>query len=252
VLGWGGLAYLERRRRAAESGPADGRSDADSGIAEAGAAGPRIGRAGILGAALVFSALALAVSLMPFDGSGSGGTVARDASGAGQPVADPGPSFPTAGPLPSSPTASTRPSATSTRSATRPDPGTQDKSSAPARRTPRPAVPAKSPAAATCRVTYKIAGQWPDGFEAAVTVTSDTALDTWRLGWTYRDGQRITQMWDATYVQRGSHVTATARDYNKSVSAGGTFSFGFLGSWHDGNSAARDFTLNGRGCTAGG
>ncbi|MFD5078726.1 cellulose binding domain-containing protein [Streptomyces sp. NPDC058371] len=254
VLGWGGLAYLERRRRAAESGLAGGRSavDADSGLAEARAAGPRIGLAGILGGALVVSALALAVSLMPFDGSGSGGTVARDASGEGRPVADPGPSFPTMGPLPSSPTASPRPSVTTTRSATKPDAGAQDKSSAPARRTQRPAVPAKSPAAATCRVTYKIANQWPDGFEAAVTVTSSKALDTWRVGWTYRDGQRITQMWDADYVQRGSRVTATAADYNKSVSAGGTFGFGFLGSWHDGNSPARDFTLNGRSCTTGG
>jgi hypothetical protein len=55
-------------------------------------------------------------------------------------------------------------------------------------------------------------------------------------------------MWDGTFVQDDSHVTATAADYNKTVAANATFTFGFLGSWSGSNSAARDFTLNKASC----
>ncbi|MEV0474110.1 cellulose binding domain-containing protein [Streptomyces prunicolor] len=34
-----------------------------------------------------------------------------------------------------------------------------------------------------------------------MTVTTTKALDTWRLAWSYRDGQQVTQMWDATVAQ---------------------------------------------------
>jgi hypothetical protein len=57
-------------------------------------------------------------------------------------------------------------------------------------------------------------------------------------------------MWDGTFTQHSSHVTATAADYNKSVAAGGTFAVGFLASWRDGNSVPGGFTLNGGSCTS--
>ncbi|MER6983596.1 cellulose binding domain-containing protein, partial [Streptomyces carpinensis] len=110
--------------------------------------------------------------------------------------------------------------------------------------TPGPATSAPP----TCQIHYDLADQWADGFQAHVTVTTTRALATWRAAWTFRDGQHITQMWDATLAQDGSRVTATAADYNRAVPAGGTLSFGFIASWHDSNPAPDDFTLNGHSC----
>jgi cellulase/cellobiase CelA1 len=101
----------------------------------------------------------------------------------------------------------------------------------------------------SCQVTYDIVNEWPDGFQAAVTVTSAKALDDWRIAWTFADGQQITQMWDGGFTQTGSRVTATANDYNKKVPAKGDFGVGFLASWDDDNSAPADFTLNGTSCS---
>ncbi|WP_093463325.1 cellulose binding domain-containing protein [Streptomyces melanosporofaciens] len=90
--------------------------------------------------------------------------------------------------------------------------------------------------------------EWPEGFKAAVTLTSRKALDDWRVTWTFRDSQRVTQMWDGEFTQAGAKVTATAADYNKRVKAGGSLSVGFLGTWNDGNRPPGAFTLNGRPC----
>lgn len=74
-------------------------------------------------------------------------------------------------------------------------------------------------------------GEWPDGFQATVTVTTERALDSWRVAWAFRDGQQVGQMWDASFAQNGSRVTATAAAYNKTVTADGSLAFGFLASW---------------------
>ncbi|MFC7261712.1 cellulose binding domain-containing protein [Streptomyces lutosisoli] len=258
VIGWGGLAYLERRRRAAEAGLAGGRTDAavDTGLAEGKVAGPRIGRTGLLVAAVIVSALALTVSLMPFDGAGGGSVDAGGDSADRQPVADPGVSSPSAttrpaGSLVSPEPSESEPSESANGSETNPDPEPQGTSTSPAHETDESADPTHS-ASSSCEVTYEIVNQWPDGFQASVTVTSAKALDSWSVAWTFHDDQRVSQMWDGTFVQNDSRVTATAADYNKSVAAGGTFAVGFLASWHDGNSVPKNFTLNGGSCTSAG
>ncbi|MFF0188797.1 cellulose binding domain-containing protein [Streptomyces sp. NPDC005244] len=250
VIGWGGLAYLERRRRAAEAGLGGGRSQAavDTGIAENREPAPRIGRTGVLVAALIVSGLALTVSLMPFGPDGDAAIAPRgDAAVADRPVAAPAAS--------SSPPATTRadgtlvspePEPTRTTADARPDPEPQGPTSAPARvvdRTPEPTR--DSP---RCAATYTLDNEWPDGFQATVSVTTTEPLDTWRLGWTFDDGQRVTQMWDGTADQRGSRVTATAADYNRTVAAGGSVTVGFLGSWQHTNTAPGTITLNGASC----
>ncbi|MEU8978179.1 cellulose binding domain-containing protein [Streptomyces sp. NPDC048309] len=258
VIGWGGLAYLERRRRAADAGLVGGRTDAavDTGIAEGKVAAPRIGRTGLLVAAVIVSGLALVVSLMPFNRADGGSADARGDSADRQPVADPGVSSPSSL-LSSSPSATTRPAGSlvspepskpRTAPETDPAPEPQGTSTSPAHTTRQSPHPTKT--ASSCTVAYKIVDQWADGFQATVTVNSAKALDTWRIAWAFRDGQRVTQMWDGTFVQHDSRVTATAADYNKSVPAGGTFAFGFLASWHDANATPDNITLNGGSCTS--
>ncbi|MFC9926053.1 cellulose binding domain-containing protein [Streptomyces sp. NPDC127190] len=261
VIGWGGLAYLERRRRATEVrlGAA---ARAGTGEPEQEPGRGRALRGGLIAAAVLLSALALAVSMMPFGGSGDGTASAHDDS---RPIADPGISRTTTAPAPATPSTSVSvsasasastsagvPSATGTRptpAGGKPDPEPQGTSAT----THRPASgPTSAPATApACRVAYDLVNQWPDGFQATVTVTTASALTDWHVSWSFRDGQRITQMWDATARQDGPRVTATAADYNRSVAAHATLSFGFLASWQEKNRTPYAFTLNGSPCTTG-
>ncbi|GAA0921589.1 hypothetical protein GCM10009558_104850 [Virgisporangium aurantiacum] len=85
----------------------------------------------------------------------------------------------------------------------------------------------------SCRVAYG-ASNWGGGggFTGQVTVTNTgpTAITGWSLVWTYANGQRVAQMWNATYTQPAATVTATNVSYNASIGAnGGTQSFASTG-----------------------
>ena len=249
VIGWGGLAYLERRRRAAEASLLPGRTDltgTDRRLSPGKKPGLRIGRNGLLVTAGAVSVFALAVSLMPLGGdddtlaggTSAGGTVVRQDS-----------SFPTTGPG-----WSWTNSEAEMQSTARPqETGSGDRdgneeaqgdASTPARVPHEPVEIGDSPDAA-CHVRYKLVNEWSGGFQATVTVTAIEDLDGWTIGWTYEDSQRITQMWDGSATQENSRVTATAADYNRTVAKGTIFGVGLLGSWNnDDNSAPDHFTLN--------
>ncbi|PSM38089.1 endo-1,4-beta-xylanase [Streptomyces dioscori] len=102
-----------------------------------------------------------------------------------------------------------------------------------------------------CVVTYAVQSQWNTGFTAQVTLrnTSTTAVNGWRLAWTWPAGQSVTQAWNATVTQSGSAVTAANASYNAAVPPGAAVTFGFNGSWSGGNTAPTAFTLNGTACT---
>ncbi|MGW2524356.1 cellulose binding domain-containing protein [Streptomyces sp. NPDC001617] len=247
VIGWGGLAYLERRRRAAEVRLGAGRPDAvdtESGEPKSGADRARAVRNGLLVAAVLVSLLALAVSMMPFGGSGDGASAGGDTSADGSPVAAPNPSLPSAtwSPRSASPPPAPSASATTAGDDRDPDPEPQGTSSSTDTSGPGDGEPA------TCKVSYDLVNQWPDGFQATVTITSDDAVSGWRVGWSFKENQQVGQMWDASFAQHGNRVTASAADYNKTVQAGGSLSFGFLASWQSKNSPPYDFTLNGKSC----
>ncbi|MEY9995265.1 hypothetical protein ABIE67_007297 [Streptomyces sp. V4I8] len=252
VLGWGGLAYLERRRRAAEVRLGAGRPDpVDAAPPNPGAHKARVVRNGLLVAAVLVSVLALAVSIMPAGSTGDGSTAGGDPSDR-QPVADPGFTLPvTAATRPSedSPEPSdSAPDADDSPDPKKPDPGPQGttSSTAGADDPDRPDPSASEPV--TCSVDYDLVNEWPDGFQVTITVTTERALDDWRVAWSFRNGQQVGQMWDASFAQDGPRVTATAADYNKTVPAGGELAFGFLASRKGENSPAYGFTLNGHDC----
>ena len=264
VLGWGGPAYLARRRRAAAARLGPGRPDTpEPGPQEAGAQQPRVLRNGLFAAAVLVSLLALGATLMPVvhtadHAAAPGGTAGR------QPVADPRPSLSSAPatrpaapapgrtPRPGATATGTTPAAASSAATTTDEPARRDTGPHPEPQgTATPTPPDPSPSGhPACRVTYALAGQWPDGFQATVTVRTGRALDDWHVGWTFPDGQRVSQMWDAKFTQDGPRVTARAADYNKAVPADGTLAFGFLASWRGRNAPAYDFTLNGQPCGA--
>ncbi|WP_406442050.1 cellulose-binding domain-containing protein [Streptomyces sp. NBC_00631] len=258
VIGWGGLAYLERRRRAAEVRLGTARpaiADNDGAEVKEGGGRGKVLRHGLLGAAVLISLVALGVSMMPM-GGGTGDDTATASHDDRQPVADPTAAVPSADPTgKQSASASAAPSSSAT--AGKPahknsDPEPQGTSSATASTGGHHATASASPTApgaVTCQVSYDLVNQWTDGFQSTVTVTTSQALSGWRVQWSFRDGQKVTQMWDATVSQDGGQVTADAADYNQSVTANGTLSFGFLGTWSGRNSEPYAFTLNGDSCS---
>ncbi|MEV0690021.1 cellulose-binding domain-containing protein [Streptomyces sp. NPDC050388] len=257
VVGWGGLAYLERRRRAAEARLGPGRPDGPGagGDPADGTGRARATRNGLLVAAVLVSALALAVSLMPFGGTEADSAIRTGADPG--PVADPGP-YPPAAPAPTAsvtasgpaPSGAPRPPSEGAPDPAKPDPDPEPQGSTTATAEPRTTAPRTTAPSrpAVCHAAYDLVNQWPAGFQATVTVTTTEPLDSWRVAFTFEDGQRVTQMWDADVSQNGPRVTATATDYNKTVPAGGKLAFGFIASWNGTNPPPSDITLDGHSC----
>ncbi len=83
-------------------------------------------------------------------------------------------------------------------------------------------------AAPACLASYKVTGSWPDGHQAEVTVRNDgtRALTGWAVRWTLPDGQKINNLWNGVVERDGAAVTVTNADWNVTVPAGGSTSFG--------------------------
>ncbi|THV34692.1 cellulase family glycosylhydrolase [Glycomyces buryatensis] len=111
-------------------------------------------------------------------------------------------------------------------------------------------VPTAAYAAEGCQVDYKIASQWSGGFTGDVKVTNyGESISGWDLAWTFPNGQRITQIWNAKHTSSGDQVTAKNLGYNKSIATDNSVSFGFNGSWSGTNGIPSSFSLNGVVCT---
>ncbi|MFD6664274.1 glycoside hydrolase N-terminal domain-containing protein [Micromonospora chalcea] len=96
--------------------------------------------------------------------------------------------------------------------------------------TPTPTPTTSSPAPSGARATYAITGSWSGGFQAEVTVTAGaTAIRGWTVSWTFPNGQVVNQIWSGTHTQNGANVTVRNVDYNGSLPAGGSTTFGFIG-----------------------
>ncbi|MGW3017327.1 cellulase family glycosylhydrolase [Streptomyces longwoodensis] len=81
----------------------------------------------------------------------------------------------------------------------------------------------------TCSATYAVTSDWGTGFNAEVKVTntSTTALKSWKVTWTWSGSQHVTNMWNATYTQTGTTVTATNAPHNGALSTGASATLGF-------------------------
>ncbi|MFJ9114564.1 cellulose binding domain-containing protein [Streptomyces sp. NPDC102394] len=110
--------------------------------------------------------------------------------------------------------------------------------------------PSPTPTGA-CTVTYRITNQWADGFQADVRLdnTGSTAWTGWSLGWSFANGQKIGQLWNADFTQSGAAVTAKNVGWNGNVAAGSSVSFGFTGTWSGSNAKPTSFQLGDQTCT---
>ncbi len=89
---------------------------------------------------------------------------------------------------------------------------------------------APTQAAPTCSADYVVTKSWPDGYEVAVTVRADQELTGWTVSWALPAGHDVVNLWQGVLDRLGTTVTVTNADYNVTVPAGGTTTFGFTGS----------------------
>ncbi|MDC2959752.1 cellulase family glycosylhydrolase [Streptomyces gilvifuscus] len=84
---------------------------------------------------------------------------------------------------------------------------------------------------AACSASYTVSSDWGSGFNAEVKVTNTgtTAIGSWKVAWTWSGSQQVANMWNASYTQTGSTVTAVNAAHNGSVAAGSSVTFGFGG-----------------------
>jgi plastocyanin len=104
-----------------------------------------------------------------------------------------------------------------------------------------------------CTVTYTRQSEWQGGFVAGVTVTNNSTAPVtgWTVGFSFGGDQQITNAWSAVVTESAPAVSAVNADYNRTIPAGGSVMFGFLGSWRTSDAPPTTFTLNGATCTTG-
>ena len=109
-----------------------------------------------------------------------------------------------------------------------------------------------SSAQAACNVVYTISPQNNSAFGAAITIdnTGTTALSSWKLTWTFANGQTVSSLWNGIESQSGANVTVTNESYNGAIAAGGSLSgIGFNGTWNGTtNAVPTSFAVNGVTC----
>ena len=102
--------------------------------------------------------------------------------------------------------------------------------------TTAPASPSPSPTATAapggCQVTWSVVNSWSGGFQLGFTVTNpgSAATSGWNVSFSWPGTQAITQIWSATATQSGAAVSVTDASYDGSLAAGGSTTFGLLGS----------------------
>lgn len=105
-----------------------------------------------------------------------------------------------------------------------------------------------------CTVSYTTTSEWSTGFVASVTIRNaspSTAIDGWTLTYAFGGDQQITSAWSAKVTQSGAEVTAQNLDWNRTIPAGGSVTFGMYGSYGASNAAPASFKLNGSSCVVG-
>ncbi|MEU6414044.1 PQQ-dependent sugar dehydrogenase [Microbispora sp. NPDC046933] len=102
---------------------------------------------------------------------------------------------------------------------------------------PSPSASASPPAGPrACSAAYRIANQWPGGFQGELTVRNSgtAAISSWTVTFAFPNGQSITQLWGGRYTQSGSTVTVTNESWNGALAPNASTTAGFTGSWSGG------------------
>jgi len=104
--------------------------------------------------------------------------------------------------------------------------------------------------AATANATFTKSA-WDTGYTGTYTIhnTGTSPINGWTLTFDLPAGTTVGTYWDTLITPSGNHYTAKNRDYNATINAGGSVSFGFVAS---GTGDPTNCTLNGASCSGGG
>ncbi len=94
--------------------------------------------------------------------------------------------------------------------------------------------------------TYQVTQDWGSGFQASITVSNPqpVPVNNWRLEFDY--AASITSIWDARIVSHtGTHYVVEGAGWNDNLPAGGSISFGFLGTPGSSSAEPSNYVLNG-------
>ena len=112
-----------------------------------------------------------------------------------------------------------------------------------------PATPVAHAAGIACTVGYTTS-DWATGFTANINLRNDgDPLNGWKLTWTFKDGQTVTQGWSGNFSQSGAVVTVTNASWNGQLATGASTQLGFNGTKGATNTVPTDFAINGTPCT---
>lgn len=102
---------------------------------------------------------------------------------------------------------------------------------------------------ATCATT----SDWGSGAQYSCTITNggSGALSGWKVEFDLASTVSMGSYWDATMASSAGHYTFTNRDYNGTVAAGASTSFGFLVSYTGTLAGPQNCKLNGAPCAGG-
>ncbi|MGW7202028.1 cellulase family glycosylhydrolase [Streptomyces sp. NPDC054837] len=105
--------------------------------------------------------------------------------------------------------------------------------------------------AGSCSVGYRVVGEWQGGFQGEITIrnTGTAAVNGWTLGFSFANGQTVSNMWGGTPTQTGAAVSVAPASYTSTIPAAGSVTVGFIGTKGATNAAPTAFTLSGSACT---
>lgn len=100
--------------------------------------------------------------------------------------------------------------------------------------------------AAKCE--YIVTNDWGSGFTANIRITNDgsSPLNGWSVSWSYSDGSRMTNSWNAN-TSGSNPYSATPLNWNSTIGVGSSIEFGMQGT--NGSSKAQVASISGSVCS---
>ena len=101
--------------------------------------------------------------------------------------------------------------------------------------------------AAVPAAAFSEASTWDGGYTGQYTITNTTgaAISGWKVVFSLPSGTSVSSLWNGTETAAGQTYTVTNADWNGSLAAGATATFGFSAS---GTGAPQSCTINGGAC----
>jgi endoglucanase len=106
-----------------------------------------------------------------------------------------------------------------------------------------------APSSGSGNCTFAVVDQWNTGFNASITITNTgtSAINGWTVNWTFADGSKVVNLWNAT-VSGANPYSASNLSWNARIEPGQSVAFGFTGQKGTANAPAPTTTVTGAVC----